>query len=65
MSDLFTNLIGRSAGAGPQLRPLHPLYRGEEATSAAQDILSSGAGVEVLEKLIEFTAKASLPQERK
>ena len=36
-----------------------------EATSSAQDILSSGAGVEVLEKLIEFTAKANLPQERK
>ncbi len=36
-----------------------------KATLIAQEILSSGAGVEVLENLIEFTSKASLPQERK
>ena len=35
MSDLFANLIGRSAGAGLQLRPLHPLYRGEGAVVSA------------------------------
>jgi hypothetical protein len=41
MSDLFTNLVGRVQGAGAQIRPLHPLYRGEgiAAPDAAPELV--------------------------